>query len=166
MFFLWAVSHRLIPLIYGPSYTEAIWVQQYLVVTIIIAFWHNLAVFLLLSMGREKLLLGFYLLGLVINLLWCALILPLDPLPGAALAMIITKGVVAVFTVTAAQRRLQFLAVKDLKQVGGALLLAAGIFLASRPLAPWNLTVCFTLLPFFALAACWWRANTRLPSAN
>ena len=63
MFYLWEESDRLIPLIFGKSYTQAIWLQQYLVVTIIIAFWHNLAVFLLLSMGKEKLLLGFYLAG-------------------------------------------------------------------------------------------------------
>ena len=103
MFLLWVESDRLIPLIYGVNYAQAIWLQQYLVITILIAFWHNLAVFLLLSMGREKLLLGFYLLGLIINLLWCSLVLPSAPLLGAALAMIITKGAVAVLTVSTAR---------------------------------------------------------------
>ena len=118
MFYLWEESDRLIPLIFGKSYTQAIWLQQYLVITIIIAFWHNLAVFLLLSMGKEKLLLGFYLLGLIINLLLSSLVLPLYPLPGAALAIILTKGVVGLLTVTAAQKRLKFLAAKDLQIAG------------------------------------------------
>ena len=96
MFFFWIESDRLIPLIYGKSYIQAIWVQEYLAITIIIGFWHNLAVFLLLSMGKQKLLLGFYLMGLVINLLVCSLILPLSPLLGATLAIILTKGAVAV----------------------------------------------------------------------
>ena len=132
MFFLWEESDRLIPLIYGKSYVQAIWLQQYLVVTIIIAFWHNLAVFLLLSMGREKLLLGFYLLGLIINLLLSSLVLPLYPLPGAALAIILTKGVVAFLTVTTAQHRLKFLVAKDLQHRRSGTTLATLIYFASK----------------------------------
>lgn len=73
MFFFWMESDRLILLVFGKSYNQAVWIQEYLAITIIIAFWHNLAVFLLLSMGREKMVLGFYLIGLVVNLLVCSL---------------------------------------------------------------------------------------------
>lgn len=166
MFFLWAESDRLIPLIYGKNYTQAIWVQQYLVITIIIAFWHNLAVVLLLSMGREKLLLGFYLLGLMINLLWCSLVLPLSPLLGAALAMIITKGVVAILTVTTAQRRLKFLATRDLQHVAGALLIGVIIFFASKNLVPRGFVVLLTLIPFFVLGGSWWRTGTKVDQSS
>ena len=79
MFLLWVESDRIIPLIYGPRYTQAIWLQEYLVVTIIIVFWHNLAGFLLLSMGKERMLLSFYLIGLTFNLAWCSLVLPIHP---------------------------------------------------------------------------------------
>jgi O-antigen/teichoic acid export membrane protein len=161
MFFLWAESDRLIPLIYGKSYTQAIWLQQYLVITIIIAFWHNLAVFLLLSMGKEKLLLGFDLLGLMINLLWCSLALPLFPLLGAALAMIITKGAVSILTVTTAQYRLNFLASRDLQQVAGAALVGVIIFFTAKNLVPREVVVFLTLMPFFILGGKWWRAKAR-----
>jgi O-antigen/teichoic acid export membrane protein len=147
MFLLWVESDRLLPLIYGVNYAQAIWLQQYLVITILIAFWHNLAVFLLLSMGREKLLLGFYLLGLIINLLWCSLVLPSAPLLGAALAMIITKGAVAVLTVSTAQNRLSFLGTRDLQQVAGALCIAVIIYFSSKNLLPRETVVLLTLMP-------------------
>ena len=165
MFFFWLESDRLIPLIYGKSYVQAIWVQEYLAVTIIIAFWHNLAVFLLLSMGREKLLLGFYLMGLVINLLVCSLILPLSPLLGATLAIILTKGAVAVCTVTTAQRRLKFLAARDLQQVAGALVLAILIYLAARNLHYRVAVLLLTISPFFGLIGWWWQTKGRRYSA-
>jgi O-antigen/teichoic acid export membrane protein len=161
MFFFWLESDRLIPLIYGKGYVQAIWVQEYLAVTIIIAFWHNLAVFLLLSMGREKLLLGFYLVGLVINLLVCSLILPLWPLLGATLAIILTKGAVAVCTVTTAQRRLKFLAPRDLQQVAGALFLAILIYLAARNLHSREAVLLLTISPFFGLSGWWWQTKDR-----
>jgi O-antigen/teichoic acid export membrane protein len=166
MFFLWEESGRLIPLIFGKSYLQAIWLQQYLAVTIIIAFWHNLAVFLLLSMGKEKLLLGFYLLGLVINLLWCSLVLPISPLVGAALAIILTKGVVAVLTVTTAQSRLNFLASRDLQEVFGALVIALVIYWGGHQLLPRGVVTLLTLMPFFSLAGWWWLAKSRVAQTS
>jgi O-antigen/teichoic acid export membrane protein len=162
MFLLWVESDRLIPFIYGVNYAQAIWLQQYLVITILIAFWHNLAVFLLLSMGREKLLLGFYLLGFIINLLWCSLVLPSAPLLGAALAMIITKGAVAVLTVSTAQYRLSFLETSDLQQVAGALCIAVIIYFSSKNLLPREAVVLITLLPFLALGGWWWQVKARI----
>ena len=62
--------------------------------TVAFAFLHNLAAFLMISMQLPQLLLIFYLAGLALNLLWC-LVIPLTPLLGAALAMVVTKGGVA-----------------------------------------------------------------------
>jgi O-antigen/teichoic acid export membrane protein len=162
MFLLWVESDRLIPLIYGVNYAQAIWLQQYLVVTILNAFCHNLAVFLLLSMGREKLLLSFYLMGLIINLLWCSLVLPSSPLLGAALAMIITKGAVAVLTVATAQYRLTFLVTSDLQKVAGALFIAVLIYFSSKNILPREAVVLLTLIPFFVLGGWWWKAKARI----
>jgi O-antigen/teichoic acid export membrane protein len=166
MFFLWEESNHLIPLIFGKSYTQAIWLLQYLVVTIIIAFWHNLAVFLLLSMGREKLLLSFYFLGLIINLLWCSLVLPLSPLAGAAVAIILTKGAVALLTVTTAQYRLNFLAIRDLQQVFWVLLVAVVIYWGGRQLLPQGVVTVLTLVPFFSLAGWWWRTKPKVDQTS
>ncbi len=162
MFGLWVESDRLILLIYGKKYVEAVWLQQYLVITIIIAFWHNLAVFLLLSMGKEKLLLGFYLLGLIINLLLSSLVLPLYPLVGAALAIIVTKGAVALLTVTTAQKRLKFLRRQDLQTVGAALIMAIGLFFAFKNILPRGFNALFSVTPFFVLWGYWWKKGLKL----
>jgi O-antigen/teichoic acid export membrane protein len=160
MFFLWAESDRLIPFIFGKSYTEAIWLLQYLVVTILITFGHNLAVFLLLSMGREKLVLGFYLLGLVINLLFCSLVMPSYPLPGAALAIIITNGAIAVLSINAAWYRMNFLATRDLKQIAGAVLMGVLIYFTVKEFVLRGFVLLFTLLPTFYLGWKWWRSKS------
>jgi len=107
------------------------------------------------------LLLGFYLMGLVINLLVCSLILPLSPLLGATLAIILTKGAVAVCTVTTAQRRLNFLAARDLQQVAGAFVLAIVIYLAARNLHFRVAVLLLTITPFFVLMGWWWQTKGR-----
>ena len=50
MFVLFIESDRIIPLLYGPHYLEAVWLQKVLVVTVVFAFLHNLAAFLMISM--------------------------------------------------------------------------------------------------------------------
>jgi O-antigen/teichoic acid export membrane protein len=117
-------------------------------------------------MGKEKLLLGFYLLGLVINLLLSSLVLPLYPLPGAALAIILTKGVVGLLTVTAAQKRIKFLVAKDLQIAGVAVLIATLIYFASKNLIPRNVMTLLTLLPFFVLWGYWWKEKLKIPQTS
>ena len=85
-------------MVFGPRYQEAVWLQKILVPTVAFAFLHNLAAFLMISMQLPRLLLSFYLAGLVINLVWCSLVIPRIPTMEAALAMVITKGGVAVLT--------------------------------------------------------------------
>ena len=82
MFVLFVESDRLIGLIYGPAYGDAVWMQKYLVPTIVIGFLHNLAAYLMISMQHEFLLLSFYLGGLVFNIICCAVFIPANPLPG------------------------------------------------------------------------------------
>ena len=106
MFVLFIESDRIITLVYGPKYPEALWLQKLLSVTVIFAFMHNLAALLMISMRLQRLLLIFYLGGLAFNLVWCSLVIPRAPLMGAALAMVLTKGGVAVLTVAYCQRRL------------------------------------------------------------
>ena len=63
MFVLFIESDRIITLVYGPKYAEAIWLQKILVVTVAFAFFHNLAAFVMISMRLQRLLLIFYLGG-------------------------------------------------------------------------------------------------------
>ena len=82
MFVLFIESDRIITLVFGPRYLEAVWLQKVLVVTVAFAFLHNLAAFLMISMQLPRLLLIFSLVGLAVNLLWCSLVIPLDSAPG------------------------------------------------------------------------------------
>lgn len=161
MFFLWVESDRLIPLVFGPDFSQAVWLQRILVLTILIAFWHNLALFLLLSMGWEKPLLGVYVLGLAVNLFWCAVILPRNPLLGAALAIIVTKGLVAVGTIGMVHHRLGFWAGRDLGEAAMAVAAAIMVYLAGMRTLPREAAEALTLIPFGVLAWRWWQSKVR-----
>lgn len=161
MFVLFIESDRLIFLIFGPQYREAVWLQKYLVATIAIAFLHNLAAFLLLSMNLARLLLFFYLGGLIFNLAWCALVIPWTPLLGAALAMVLTKGGVAVATVSACQRRLNLLPGRALGQLGAAALGGLLLYLLATSHLPRLAGEALALTPLIALAWHWWRGGKK-----
>lgn len=156
MFVLFIESDRIITLVYGPNYGEAIWLQKILVVTVAFAFFHNLAAFVMISMGLQRLLLIFYLCGLGFNLLWCSLAIPRAPLLGAALAMVLTKGGVACLTVSYCQRRLGLIPRRPPLQLGLAVLVGAIFYWLGDGRLPREATEILALAPLFALAATWW----------
>jgi len=162
MFVLAVESDRLITLIYGPQYPEAVWMQKYLVVTIVFAFLHNLAAFLMISMRLERLLLVFYLAGLVLNLLWCALVIPVTPLWGASWAMIVTKGGVALLTVSYIQKRLRLMPFWSFLLLVLAALGGLALYFLAKPYLPREGAEFLALLPLLGLAVSWWRQRLRL----
>lgn len=149
MFLLFAESDRIIPLIFGPRFQEAVWLLKYLVPAVIIAFLHNLAGFLMMSMDRQRLLLLFYLGGLLVNLGLCIWVIPLAPLPGAAVAIILTKGVVALMTVLYVQRRLQFITPALLGEMAGITLAALGLYIVAKNVMLRGFAELLGLAPFF-----------------
>jgi O-antigen/teichoic acid export membrane protein len=159
MFVLFIESDRLISLVYGSQYQEAVQLQKYLVVTVAFAFLHNLAASLMISMNLERLLLIFYLGGLAFNLLWCYLAIPLMPLLGAALAMVLTKGLVALLTVSYAQRRVGLFPARPMKQLGAAVLVGAALYLLGRGHLPREAAEVLALAPLLGLAWHWWRSG-------
>ncbi len=159
MFILFVESDRLLPLIYGPQYQEAVWMQKYLVFTIVAGFLHNLAGLLMISMGKQGLLLAFYLAGLAINLTWCALVMPASPLLGAALAMVLTKGGVAALTVSYCQRSLKLIPSRSLVGLAAAALGGIILYLASGAVLNRLPAELLALTPVLALAWYWWRAE-------
>ncbi|MEJ2673435.1 MAG: polysaccharide biosynthesis protein, partial [Deltaproteobacteria bacterium] len=163
MFVLFIESDRIITLVYGPNYPQAIWLQKILVVTVAFAFCHNLAAFLMISMRLERLLLVFYLCGLGFNLLWCSLAIPQAPLLGAALAMVLTKGGVASLTVSFCQRRLGLIPRSAVLQLGVAVLAGAVLYLLGHGRLPREAAEALTLAPVLALAAKWWLERKALP---
>jgi O-antigen/teichoic acid export membrane protein len=156
MFVLFIESDRIITLIYGPQYPESIWLQKILVVTVVFAFLHNLAAFLMISMGLQRLLLIFYASGLAFNLLWCMLVIPRAPLLGGALAMVLTKGGVALLTVSFCQRRLGLLTRRPLLQLGLAVLVGALLYWLGHARLPREAAEVLALAPTLFLAGQWW----------
>lgn len=163
MFVLFIESDRIIPLVYGPNYPEAAWLQKLLSVTVIFTFMHNLAALLMISMRLQRLLLIFYLGGLAFNLVWCTLVIPRTPLLGAALAIVLTKGGVALLTVSFCQRRLGLMHRRPLLQLGLTVLLGALLYLMGHGRLPREATEALALAPTLLLTWRWWRKREELP---
>ncbi len=163
MFVLFIESDRIITLVYGPKYPDAIWLQQLLAVTVVFAFMHNLAAFLMISMRLQRLLLIFYLGGLAFNLAWCSLVMPRYPLMGAALAMVLTKGGVAFLTVSFCQRRLGLILGRPLLQLGLAVLVGALLYLMGHGRLPREVAEALALAPTLLLAGRWWLRRRETP---
>ncbi len=159
MFILFTESDRLIPLIFGPRYPEAVWMQKCLAITVAFAFLYNLAAFLIYSMGLARLLLIFCLGGLALNLLWCSLAIPRLPLLGGALAMVVTKGAVAVAAVSYCQRRLALIPWGALRQLGLAVLAGLAIYWLGGRTLPREAAELLALTPLAMLAWRWWRSK-------
>lgn len=128
-FFLGMEADWLIPLVFGPNFEDAVWMQPYLVGTILAAFLHNLAHYLMISIQRERLLLVFYLFGLALNLILCMTLIPPYPLLGTALAILITKVAVGICTVGFCQWRLRMIPGRSLFHLILASLLSLDIVL-------------------------------------
>lgn len=99
IFLIYVESDRFLTLVYGAQYATSVTAQQLLTPTIATAFLHNLAAYAMISMGRHRLLFGFYLTGLVFNLFCCSMLVPWSPIEGAAISLTATKVLVAIFTV-------------------------------------------------------------------
>jgi O-antigen/teichoic acid export membrane protein len=136
MLVLWAESDRIIPLVYGPDFTDAIWLQRYLVITILFSLLHNIAGFLLISMRLERLLVMVYVGALAFNLLCCWLFIPANPLWGAALAIILTKGGMAMVTFGFIQKRLRVFPARDMVVVALTSMVSLGLYLGCLHIMP------------------------------
>lgn len=100
IYLVYVESDRFLPFIYGSQYLDAVTAQKILTPCLATAFLHNLAAYAMIGMKKHKLLFLFYISGLFINLVCCILLIPPDPLNGAALSLAITKIWVAVLTVS------------------------------------------------------------------
>ncbi len=99
IFLICVESDRFLPFIYGHNYESAVRAQQLLTPCLATAFLHNLAAYAMIGMRRHRLLLAFYVSGLVLNIICCFTLIPGMPLEGAALSLTITKVWVALLTV-------------------------------------------------------------------
>ena len=157
MFVLFIESDRIIALIYGPAYGDAVWMQKYLVPTIVIGFLHNLAAYLMISMKHELLLLSFYLGGLVFNIICCAVFIPANPLLGSVVAIVLTKAVVAAATVSTCQLRFGLISKTAPFHLISTAALGAILYLLSRIYLFREASEILALLPVLTLACYRWR---------
>ena len=156
MLVLWAESDRIIPLIYGPNFGDAVWLQRYLVITIFFSLLHNLAGFLLISMRLERLLVMVYLGALAFNLLFCQLFIPRNPLWGAALAIILTKGGMALATFGFIQRRLKVFPLEDMAVVAATSLTSLTLYWAILHVMRRGWALLAAVLALFGLLQYFW----------
>jgi O-antigen/teichoic acid export membrane protein len=166
MFVLFIESDRLIGLIYGPAYGDAVWMQKYLTPTIVIGFLHNLAAYLMISMKQELLLLSFYLGGLVFNIICCVVLIPANPLLGSVLAIVLTKAVVAAATVSTCQLRFGLISKTALFHLISTAALGAILYLLSRIYLFREASEILALLPVLTLACYWWHELNKSRSAH
>ncbi|MBP7831289.1 MAG: oligosaccharide flippase family protein [Kiritimatiellae bacterium] len=157
MYGLAVESDRLIPLLYGRAYTEAVWMQRWLALTIAIGLYHNLAAYLMLSLGRELLLLGICAAGLLLNLGLCVLWIPAHPLGGSVAALLATKFAVALCTVGYGQRRLGLFQARSILETMAAALAGALLYFVFKPTGLRLLSELAALVPMLVLTAAWKR---------
>jgi O-antigen/teichoic acid export membrane protein len=157
LFILCIESDRLITWIYGAGYSQAIWMQRWLALTVAFAFVHNLAAYLMVAMKKEWLLFAFYIGGLALNLVCCALIIPAAPLRGTVLAIVLTKGVVAALTVSYCQFKLALFSGRTFLGLGAAVLSGGFLYVIGTSYVFRELAEIAALIPILALA--WWWAR-------
>ena len=165
MFVLFVESDRIIGAIYGQAYADSMWMQKYLAPTVLFAFIHNMSAYLMMSRGKERLLLAIYVSGLAFNLALCATLIPIMPLLGSCLAMTLTKGVVAAATTGYCMAAFGVIEFKSLKRIGLALAIGAGLYFGLTALSlPREIPECCAIIPFLFLIKRWLKEIKRQQS--
>jgi O-antigen/teichoic acid export membrane protein len=108
MFLLHAESPLIIGKIFPSEYSDAVWMQQYLVWTILLSFESNLFCYVMMVAGAAKVLLAFAVVGTILNLVFNVTLVESLGLTGGCLVLILTKLVMTVLTFTYCQLRFHF----------------------------------------------------------
>lgn len=154
IFLICVESDRFLPFVYGPGYADASTAQRLLTPCLATAFLHNLAAYAMIGMRQHKLLLGFYLSGLVVNIICCLTLIPWMPLEGAALTLTITKVWVAILTVGYFQAVARPMSLLQWGLMLLTIAVSVSLWWGLSPLVPRELAELAGLLPLLAL---FWR---------
>jgi len=155
IYLLFVESDRILVFIYGPLYADASLAQRLLTPCVATAFLHNLALYAMISMQRQRLVLWFCLSGLAANLLLCILLIPSLKLEGAALALTLTKVWVAVLTIGFFQYTARPLKLGQWMLLLGAGCAAFGLWHGLGAWLPRELAELAGLVPLLTLLWCW-----------
>lgn len=155
--FLALEADRIIPIIYGSQYEDAIGLQHWLAPLVLVAFLHNLAAYLMMSRGNQRVLLVIYSGGVILNLALCAGLIPVIPLLGTALAIIITRLAVGACTTFFCHKEMGLFSFKDLRPFFLVGALALVLWALIRPLGVRELSELALIAPFLVLGWRWWQ---------
>jgi O-antigen/teichoic acid export membrane protein len=159
MFLLHVESDLMIWMLYGAKYTEAAWVQRYLVWTILFSFEHNLFAYLMIVAGAQRTLLAFSFVTLGLNLLFNVVLVERFGLVGACMVFVLTKFVMVATSAGYCQLRFALFKLKDfafLLALGGACVL---LFVVAQPVITHHVAVAVTLAAYLLLL---WKPGMRL----
>ncbi len=155
MLFLYVESARIISLVYGSDYGDSIWIQRCLVGTVCLTFIQFAAAYMMISMGRAKILLVFYGSVLAANALWCVWAIPEAPLPGAVGAIILCKMLIGALGLMYCQVRIGILHVRSSVYLLVAGILCILLFDIGGYFLAREIAGAIALLPVLALAWQW-----------
>ena len=96
MFTIGVESDFLIAHIYPPTYSDAAWMQKYLVATILLSFQSNLFAYVMMVARAQRVLLAFAFIATMLNLAMNLWLVPAHGLLGGCLVIVGTKAVMAV----------------------------------------------------------------------
>ncbi len=151
VFILHAESSLIISLIYPPQYSDAIWMQKYLVWTIPISFQNNLFSYVMMVSGAAKVLLLFQFIGTIVNLALNFTLVPMMKLQGGCLVIIFTKLFVACLTFFYCRFSLGFVRFIDFFFPFGLGIVCTSIFVILKPVLTLHPSVVITVVIYFAL---------------
>lgn len=166
MFVLCVESDRIIGLIYGADYADAMWMQKYMVPALLFSFVHNFCAYIMMSRGKVRLLLSYYVVGLVLNLGLCIMLMPQWPLLGGVLAIVLTRAGMTVMTLGYCQLTMRLIDLKGLLPLAGALAVSTAVWLSLAHIGIREVRELATLAPMLALAWFWWQKEKSKAAAT
>lgn len=155
IYVLFVESDRILTFMYGEHYLTAVTVQRILTPCLATAFLHNLAAYAMIGMRQHRLLLGFYVSGLALNLALCFFLIPLMPMEGTAITLTATKVWVAILTLSYFQRHAKPMSLAQWGLLLLTIALSAGLWLLLKPHSPREVAEIAGLIPLLALLWKW-----------
>lgn len=145
MFLLHAESPLIIGLVYPAEYKDAIWMQQYLVWTIVLSFENNLFAYLMMVAGKVNILLIFSVVTTLANLVLNATMVPSTGLLGGCLVIIFTKLLITILAFYYCRIHFHFVTEKAFLFPLILGILCFGLFVCIEPLVSVHPAVLITL---------------------
>jgi O-antigen/teichoic acid export membrane protein len=134
VFVLHVEADTMIPLIYGPEYADAIWMQRYLAWTIPISFENNLYAYVMMVAGASTALLKFAAVATILNLIYNLILVKYFGMAGVCLVIVLTKLTMLALTFTYCQLKFRFFQPRDLIFPLAPAAAILGLYVLTEPL--------------------------------